>query len=261
MLKKLIKKMFVPRPTRLQHEIARIGELEFEVLKHTWFWKKFNKGLWEKPTFDFYKRNVSPLYEVVDIGAWIGPTVFIAYANNPAFIHAVEADTVNFHNLNYNVQKNFINHKIRLNNLCIYSVSGETVSFGNIENISCSSQKQINLNRKGQTPEIQTITLEDYLKTKDMSRINIVKIDIEGGEQFIEDGLDYISKNHPEIGLKVLLSVHVGFFADKTATKEMLLRQIEKFELFDENENPMEIETFKEHFDNVGFFAIVLKTR
>ena len=101
-----------------------------------------------------------------------------------------------------------------------------------------------------------------------MSKINIIKIDIEGGEEHIENGLSYIS-NFPDINL--LISLHPPFWSDKNKTANMLIKQFEKYDVFNDNEEniskselmqKMLDETPTGYRNRTGFdFALILKTK
>ncbi|GHT82359.1 hypothetical protein FACS1894137_01080 [Spirochaetia bacterium] len=225
----------------------------------------FDSEKWEPETFAFYKKYVSPMKEIIDIGGWIGPTVLIAYSYNPKRISVVEADPANYQILKTNCLKNYLNDKVELNNICIADETGKIVEFGYTdEEVLDTSTKGIG----GKRVKVSTISLEDFLKTKDMVNVNIIKIDIEGGEQFIGNGIDYISK-FP--GINVLLSIHVPFWLDKIKTMEMLLKEFEKFNLYTDRDEKISIDKIRElmleeneipYADRKGlFFTIILKTQ
>jgi len=190
----------------------------------------FNECKWEQETIKFYKKYVSPDKEVVDIGGWIGHTMMIAYSFNPQKVYVVEADPINYQILKKNTLNNYLEDKVELFNICISDKNDEIVTFGYVdENIQGTSIKGIG----GKRIKVKTKTLEDFLKTRDMKNINIIKIDIEGGEQYIENGLDYISK-FP--GINILLSIHVPFWNNKKETTNMLIKQFKKFNIYTDRE-------------------------
>jgi hypothetical protein len=112
------------------------------------------------------------------------------------------------------------------------------------------------------------MALEDFLKNKNMENINIIKIDIEGGEEYIKNGLDYISKLS---GINILLSLHTPFWTNKEKTAKMLLEQFEKFYVFTDGEERISREEIEKKMllknptvyeGRTGvFFTIILKTR
>jgi len=241
------------------------NEMKFDVIPSR-FWNDFNHHLWEPETRIFYKKYVLPTKEIIDIGGWIGPTMMIAYSYNPKKIYVVEADPANYQILKQNVFKNLLNDKVELYNVCIGNKNDEIVSFGYTdENFLDTSTKGIGGNRV----KVKTATLEDFLKTKDMSKINIIKIDTEGAEQYMEKGLAYISQ-FPDI--TVLFSIHGPFWNDKQKTANMLLEQFKNYDVFtDKEEKITENELLEKMLSNdtiaflegkTGlFFTVILKTK
>jgi FkbM family methyltransferase len=245
---------------------AESNEMIFYVSnenKH--FWQLFNNKTWEPETVKFYRKYVSPDKEVIDIGGWIGPTTLIAYSFNPKKISVVEADPANYQILKMNCHRNILTDKVELHNICIYKESGTLMSFGyNDETVLDTSTKGVG----GKRVKIKTVSLEDFLLTKDMENTNIIKIDIEGGEQYIEKGLKYISKYKDIV---VLLSLHTPFWDNKDKTAKMFLEILNDYEVFNDKEETLtseELESLmysKEQTRYRGrtgkFFTIILKTR
>jgi FkbM family methyltransferase len=242
------------------------NEMTFNVLStHFKFWGLFNAGKWEPETIAFYKKYVSPQKKIIDIGGWIGPTVLIAYSYNPKKISVVEADPANYQILKTNCLNNYLDDKVELNCICVSDKTGDIVSFGyNDENVKDTSTKGIG----GKRVKVETVCLEDFLKEKDLATINIIKIDIEGGEQFIQNGLDYISK-YPDIN--ILLSIHTPFWIEKQKTANMLLNEFTKFDVYSDNEEVITRENIEKmmlseaktsYEGKTGqFFTLILKTK
>jgi len=217
---------------------AIFNEMQFEVVPNS-FWKAFNSGAWEIETREFFKAHTSPDKEIIDIGGWIGPTMLIGYSCNPRKITVVEADPANFQILKKNCRRNFLDDKVELHCVCIFDKTDEIVSFGyNDENVQDSSTKGIG----GERIKVKTITLRDFLRTKDMENTSIVKIDIEGGEQFIGEGLDYIAQ-FPQIN--TLLSLHPPFWKDKQETTNMLLEKLKDFSIWLDTGEEISLEKLK----------------
>ena len=240
------------------------NDMRFNVVPHI-FWHKFNECIWEFETFLFYGKYVSPDKDIVDIGAWHGPTMLLAYSHNPQKIYAVEADPANYQILKANMYKNYLQDKVKLFNVCISGEDDKIVSFGlHDENIQSSTTKGIG----NSGVKVKTTTVETFLKNVNMPDVNIIKIDIEGGEQYIENGFEYISQ-HP--GINILLSVHPHFFNDKKTTAEMLLKVFKRFDVFSDTEENISDEEIREKIlaetpsrykDRTGKgFTLILKTK
>ncbi|MCL2749158.1 MAG: FkbM family methyltransferase, partial [Alphaproteobacteria bacterium] len=230
------------------------------------FWALFSSGEWEPLTFEFYKKYVRPDKDVIDIGGWIGPTMLIAYSLNPRQIHMVEADPVNFQIMKMNCFKNYCQDKIQMQNICLSDKSGDIVEFGWTDASRLDSSTK-SMNSKGGIKVLITDILE-YLKSKDLANVNIIKIDIEGAESLLSKGLDYIA-GFP--GIKILLSLHPPFWDDKKKTMGKLIPEIKKFDVFTEDDKPLSLNDLQEMMQDETeslwpgktgkFFTIILKTR
>lgn len=240
------------------------NEMKFNVVPNR-FWGHFNSGHWEPETINFYKKHVSPLKEVIDFGGWIGSTTLIAYSFNAKKISVVEADPANYQILKTNCIKNHLNDKVEHHCCCIYDKSDEILTFGYTDKSNEDSSTQ---SIGGERVKVRTVSLIDFLTTKDLNDTSIIKIDIEGGEQFIAKGLDYISQ-FPNIN--VLFSLHPPFWADKQKTTDILLKELNKFEIYTEKEEVIPLEKVKEMmlsekscgWDGKSgiFFTLILKTK
>jgi len=253
--------MFIAKRGIVNYAIS--NGIKFDVVPH-WFWKNFNNGKWEPDTIKFYRKYVSPVKEVIDIGGWIGPSMLAAYSCNPLKIHVIEADPASYQVLKKNTLNNYLNDKVELFNICIGDKNNEIVSFGFMDkNIIDTSVKGINETGVG----VITITLMDFLKTKDMNKINIIKIDAEGAEQYMGEGLKYISQFADII---VLISIHTPFWNDKPETANMLMKQFRRYDIFTDKEEPITEDELMEKMlnssptrfkDKTGkIFTLILKT-
>lgn len=239
----------------LSEDKAYFNGMCFNVNKNS-FWYYFNSGRWEPQTKIFYKKYTCPTKEVIDIGGWMGPTALIAYAMNAKKISVVEADPTNFHILKNNCLRNYLEDKMTIHNLCISNKSGEVVSFGCDSENKSSSMKRIGLDGV----KVVTTSISEFLSQKDLSNVNIIKIDIEGAEQNIIEGLDYIAQ-YPNINL--LFSLHPPFWKNFSSTMLVLLDVFKKFDIYDETEQAMSLENFETFLykSKDEFPTIILKTR
>jgi len=242
------------------------NEMEFEVVSNNYrLWNRFNSEKLEPETFAFYRKYVSPEKEVIDIGGFIGTTAIIAYSLNAKKISIIEADPANFQLLKRNCMINYLNDKVELFNICISENSGDIVGFGFMDvNNKDTSTKSIGGDRK-----VITESLRDFLSKRDLKNTNIIKIDIEGAEQLIDDGLDYISV-FP--GIVVLLSMHTVFWDDKAKTTKRLIKVFRKFDVYSDKEELIQEEQLKKTMlaeDKTStwegktgrFFTLILKTK
>lgn len=247
-----------------QPDYAITGGYRYTVIPDK-FWVKFNKGEWEPDLNNFYKKYISKEKEILDIGSWIGPSVLLAGSLKPKKITAVEADPDTFSTLKTNcLNNNLLENIVELNNLCISNKSGERVTFGFLDqNFPYSTVKGIG----GVGFETETISFIDFLSEKNINHFNIIKIDIEGSERFLIEGLNYLSE-YPE--LKIFLALHPPFWPDKKKAAASLLEVFQKYEVYHSNEEPISLfELEKEMLSDdktryrskTGkFFDLILKT-
>ncbi|MDL2272296.1 FkbM family methyltransferase [Desulfovibrio sp. OttesenSCG-928-I05] len=230
------------------------------------FWKIFNDQSWELETFNFYKKYVRPDKNVIDIGGWIGPTMIIAYSFNPRRICVVEADPANYQILKHNCYGNYMQDKVELFNICISDRTGDIVGFGSIDKGKEDSTTHC---MNGDRIRVVTTDIIDFLKARDLENTNIIKIDIEGAESVIADGLDYIARF---TGIRILLSMHPPFWdKPKAEVAARLLPIIQKYDIFTDDDRPMDLKDVEKMMLDESpcgwdgktgmFFSIILKTK
>lgn len=260
--KSVREKLLTPKWKAQDYAIA--NGMRFAVTPHE-FWHPFNEKIWEPETLQFYSKYTHPMKEVIDIGGWIGPTMLLAYAYNALKITVVEADPANYQILKTNCRKNYLEDKVELHCTCISDTTDEILNFGG-QNTMIPQDSSTNC-IGGQRVKVRTTSCLDFLQSKDLRKVNIIKIDIEGAERFIADGLEYISR-FPDI--TVLLSIHTPFWPDKRETARVLMAELEKFQVFSEKETAMDKAELEAMLtaevpcswpDKTGkFFTLLLKT-
>lgn len=154
------------------HMEAKINGFSFSVNEHD-FWPEFNAD-WERDTKKLYSKYVFPDKKIVDVGAGIGPTVLMGYANNAnKHICAIEADPVNAHILKRNCKTNFIDDRVTIINKCIFPTSGEIVNFGKTFEANGSSTKSLGDNLRVCSSTLKDIIdeLDEYLRVNGNCRL------------------------------------------------------------------------------------------
>ena len=222
---------------KMEFNEARINGFSFFVRPNA-FWESFNAS-WEADTKAFYRRHTHPGKSVLDIGAWIGPTVLTAYANNAKHIYAVEADPCNFHILKNNCALNNIADKVTLINRCIYINSGEVISFGKEFDQGDSSTKTFSFGDEG--VKVLTSTLTDLIKDNNIKveELCIVKIDIEGSEALLIDDLIKLAEYKD---LCVFLAMHPCFWPERKKVAASFAPAFVHYDLYDKKEQPLDLE-------------------
>lgn len=181
----------------------------YKVEDH-WFWNQYNQETWEPETLEVYKQYLTPSTNYIDIGAWLGVTIFYAKELGCENIYGVEANPISYELLKSNCNLNNID--AQLDKLCICDTNS-LVPFGSTnENITSS-----NSSMRGDKFIVQGIRLRDYLRDKPKDNL-FIKIDIEGAEELLLDDLR-------DVKSIIYLSIHVPFLNDK----KKFLKKLQKF--------------------------------
>lgn len=243
---------------------AVINEYIYSVSPHK-FWIQFNSGKWEPDLRLFYQRHISPTKTVLDIGGWQGASMFVACSLNPKKVIVVEANPKTFRVLKDNVTHNNLGNDTELYKVCLSDQTGKKVSFGTMD----SHLPHTAIHGVGGKGNVQsTVSFKEFLEKLNFSEINIIKIDIEGGERFFTEGLIYLSQIP---GLFIFLALHPPFWPDKENVAIELLDVFKRFDLFDSKEQPLLYNELKtemlseektQYPSKTGrFFDIILKSK
>ena len=244
--------------------MATVNGETFKVVPHK-FWIRFNRGEWEPDLNRFFKKHVNSSKTVLDIGAWQGASLFTVLSQRPKSVIAVEANPESFSLLKTNLMFNNLDESVDIHQCCIADKTGGEVPFGPMDShVEHSCINGIG----GRGFRVQTISFTDFLGKLYLSDINIVKIDIEGGERFLIKGLMTLS-NVPDT--VIYLAVHPPFWPDKRSVVEDFMTVCKHFDLFDSKERPLSPDTLREWImsgektiypNKTGlFFDIILKSR
>jgi FkbM family methyltransferase len=201
------------------------------------FWGRVRDGKWESGTFSVFDRFIDDRHSYIDIGAWIGPTVL--YGSQLAkHCYAIEPDPLNFKLLEDNIRLNpGLNDKITLYNGAIWNKNGYATlgshglgyATGSVlkEDLECA----INVN---------CMTFEDFIVHYGIRDCNFVKIDTEGAEIVIMQGMEnFIREQKPTIQL----SLHPRDYMDLENDSKRILQMIRVYaHIYDTHGNPLSIE-------------------
>lgn len=184
---------------------VRVNGKRFRVEPH-WFWDEFVAS-WEPQTFEVYRRYITPATTVLDLGAWVGPTVLIAASLGARRIVAVEANATTYRELMRTVSYNLeLASRVSLINRCVHQDEG-WVTFGNTDGSTSSSSAS---SVRGSGMRVHTISLAALLQQDLLSDVGFIKIDIEGSEVHIARDIAQLATRP---GLEAIyLSLHPPFW-------------------------------------------------
>ncbi len=173
------------------------------------FWKLFSNEKWEKNTTDIFDKYIDENTIYIDIGAWIGPTLFYAVQIARKSI-AIEADPIAFRRLSQNL---YLNSKkewyknVTLINKVVSRTPGQ-ISFGS-KSQGGDSMSSLLWADQNTSWKVEAITPKEILSESNLESNKLfIKIDIEGGEFTMLDELkEFFSKKDTII----FLSLHNKF--------------------------------------------------
>ena len=158
---------------------AKLSNFSFPD-KFTWKWKlEMLFHNYEKETTKIFKKIIKPGMTVVDIGAHIGyfTRLFSKLVGERGKVFAFEADPINFNFLKRNTSR-LTNTTII--NKAVSEQNGE-INFYHIPN-STGCHSVIKPNRPAEKITVPAVTIDSIMTEYNLSSIDIIKMDIEGGE-------------------------------------------------------------------------------
>lgn len=241
----------------------KLNGTAFKVPYHP-FWEKFAAG-WEPDTARIYQKAISAGSTVLDIGAWIGPTLLFAYAAGAEKVIALEPNPGSYQQIQKLLQLNpHLAKIVSANNLAVADKEG-VLSMGMRPGVSDTSTSGI----MGDDFSVTTTTIRQLLKTRGLmlADLDLIKIDIEGAEALLIDDFHYLSQ---QPGTVLHLSIHIPFFPP-TADKLALFNALKSFHIQDDRGYPLSSEALKERLLSCepkpkwgtrhgNFFELLLKT-
>jgi FkbM family methyltransferase len=245
--------------------IININNLELNVVNH-WFWDEFKNKKWEPTTYDIMKKYLKSDKNYLDIGTWVGPTVFYAIEIGVNMIYGIEANPVTSLMLKRSCEQNVETiNKLKLYNLCVTNSSDDLVKFGPTNGVIDSSACSV----RGDRWKVYSTRIVDWIRNNDITNYNFIKIDIEGSEQFITDDLNTLSDNED---LVILLSLHPEFWTSRKEASKQIVSACEMYDIYDSNQDVLTRKELVKRMTYEGinpswgspmgnFFEILLKSK
>ena len=153
------------------------------------------------------KARLAPGCTFLDIGANIGAyALFVAaFAGPRARILAVEPQPDIFDRLTYNIAQNPF-HTVKAVACAVADKAGELTLFVDPRNRGESSLKIVGTNESAQI-KVPAVTLMDLVRTEGLTRIDAIKLDVEGAEDLV---LEPFLREAPPTLLPKLLVIEDG---------------------------------------------------
>ena len=228
----------IPRPKisvskSSNHHVLSINDQHYKV-PHHWFWDEFSEE-WEPQTYNFFHRNLRKHSGFLDIGGWVGPTAFIATSLGANKVKIIEPNPLNFSHLLSSQFNNNLMSDWFLINACISDQNGHKV-IGPISGIKSGSSATNIRDQSQDGAKVISLKLQDVIDGGD--DLSLIKIDIEGAEEFIITDLLALANYDTAIWL----SLHPPHFSDKLCFVDKLLALEESFAFVNDDNEPLPAE-------------------
>ncbi len=197
------------RPTIAHRVLARIFDYVVDIyaaMKHFSFPKQYIRRwkldmleeLYEKETTALFKKIIKPGMVIVDIGAHIGyfTRIFSRLTESTGKVYAFEADPENFALLKNNTKQP---KNIAIFQLAISNRAGLIDFFHSELKTGCHSTIPSPLRQTKIT--VTASTLDELAQKENINRVDVIKMDIEGGEVAALSGMTNILSVNPNLQL------------------------------------------------------------
>ena len=169
-------------------------ELKLKVNLDEWIQQQvYFFGVWDEPGSNFLKKHVKEGDIFIDIGANIGCYTLLAakLVGQKGKVIAFEPVSNVFERLKYNVELNNAKN-IELNCKAVYSGSGTINLFlACSDNLGMASVFHHDA-ENGITEKVETVSMDNYILTTKLNRVDFIKIDVEGAELFVLRGMKMV---------------------------------------------------------------------
>lgn len=153
--------------------------------------------LYEPETAALVRDIVKPGMTIIDIGAHIGyfTRIFSGLVGPEGLVYAIEADPVNFALLEKNT-KYLAN--VRRFQIAVADINGELAFY---RGEKTGTHSAIKAEFRPQKITVPAARLDDWITKEKIPRIDLIKMDIEGGEPIALKGMTGVFQNNPEVKL------------------------------------------------------------
>lgn len=152
----------------------------------------------ENTEVELFRQSIKPGMTVVDIGANIGYYTLIAgtRVGDDGHVFAFEPEEVNYNFLEKNVRNNSLEHRVNIYKIALSDRSGQQKLYLTENNKGTHSFAD---NRNTNTSiTVETKTLDEILLPH-TQQIDIIKMDIEGAEALVIDGMKELINKNPHV--------------------------------------------------------------
>jgi len=152
----------------------------------------------------FLRVYLKPGMTVVDVGANVGHiTLICARRVRPnGAVHCFEPVLETFALLLPNIRENGLESVVRANRLAVAAKTGELVrmdcfpAHSGLNRLSLQRETEAAEGWSLSAAEVRTVALDDYVRESAISRIDLLKIDVEGAEMLVVSGASQVLERY-----------------------------------------------------------------
>lgn len=195
-----------PWLNKVAHKVIDVGVDAFAKSKNFSFPEKFNwewkmemlTNQYERDTVKLFNKIITPGMHIVDIGAHIGffSRMYSKLVGPTGRVYCFEADPENYALLEKNT-RGLTN--VSLNKIAISDKNG-TIDFYHIDN-STGCHSMVNPDSPSHKITVDSVTLDSLIEKGVVNDVDLIKIDIEGGEPFAFRGMEKLLTESKKIKL------------------------------------------------------------
>jgi FkbM family methyltransferase len=169
---------------------------------HIGFWRLVGQGRWEPRTLEILRQFLTPSSIYVDVGAWIGPLALYA-ARRARRVYCIEPDYVAYQHLLENIR---LNHAVNVLpfNLALAAERGIRRMAPVEGRLGSTHTSMIVPGNPMEAIDVCCLRWKDWLELAGMPRVDLLKIDIEGGEfELLPSMREYLEAEKPTLCLSL----------------------------------------------------------
>lgn len=166
----------------------------------------YNFGSYELPTINYIKKTIKPNMNILDIGGNVGlmTLVFANQLNNTGKVYTFEPEPSNFKKLTDNVALNKFTN-VLLNQLAVSDRSLNLKFYLSTGNNSGVHSLIYNASLNSDYIEVPAIKMDEYVIEHNIGKVDLIKIDVEGAELDVLNGMQsLLKKDKPIIIMEVV---------------------------------------------------------
>lgn len=166
----------------------------------------YNFGSYELPTINYIKKNIKPNMTILDIGGNVGlmTLVFANQLKKTGKVFTFEPEPNNFSKLQHNIKLNEFSN-IVLNQVAVSDSNSVLKFFLSTGNNFGVHSLIYNEDLDQNFIEVPTVKIDDFVLKNNISKVDMIKIDVEGAELDVINGMrDLLKRDKPILILEVV---------------------------------------------------------